>query len=78
VIVYGYPLIIGIYVDDCLVIGKETQISQLIAELKENGFNLKIENNLKDYLSCCVIEDEKRIFNPPTPFNQQLASKVWK
>jgi hypothetical protein len=34
------------------------QINQLIVELKENGFNLKIENNLKDYLSCCVIEDE--------------------
>ena len=54
-------IIIGVYVDDCLVIGKETQIRQLIAELKENGFNLKIENNLKDYLSCRVIEDEKRI-----------------
>jgi hypothetical protein len=33
----------------------------LIVELKENGFNLKIENNLKDYLSCRVIEDKKRI-----------------
>jgi predicted HAD superfamily phosphohydrolase YqeG len=31
-----------------LVIGKETQISQLIVELKENGFNLQIENNLKE------------------------------
>jgi Reverse transcriptase (RNA-dependent DNA polymerase) len=51
-------LIIRIYVDDCLVIGKEPQINQLIVELKENGFNLKIENNLKDYLGCCVIEDK--------------------
>jgi Reverse transcriptase (RNA-dependent DNA polymerase) len=71
-------IIIGIYVDDCLVIGKETQISQLIVELKEIGFNLRIENNLKDYLSCGVIEDKKTNFNPPTPFNQQLASKVRK
>jgi Reverse transcriptase (RNA-dependent DNA polymerase) len=54
-------IIIGVYVDDCLVIGKETQISQLIVELKENGFNLKIENNHKDYLSCRAIEDKKRI-----------------
>jgi hypothetical protein len=54
-------LIIGVYVDDCLVIGKETQISQLIVELKENGFSLKIENNLKDYLSCSIIKDKKRI-----------------
>jgi hypothetical protein len=52
-------LIIGIYVDDSLVIGKETQISQLIVELKENELNLKkLENNLKDYLSCCVIEEK--------------------
>jgi Reverse transcriptase (RNA-dependent DNA polymerase) len=51
-------LIIGIYIDDCLVIGKELQINQLIVELKENGFSLRIENNLNDYLSCCVIEDE--------------------
>jgi hypothetical protein len=48
----------GIYVDDCLVIGREPQINQLIVELKENGFNLKIENYLKDYLSCCVIENK--------------------
>jgi hypothetical protein len=27
--------------------------------LKENGFNLKIEYKLTDYLSCCVIEDAK-------------------
>jgi hypothetical protein len=25
--------------------------------LKASGFNLKVESNLKDYLSCCVIED---------------------
>jgi hypothetical protein len=47
-----------ICVDDCLVIGKEPQINQLIVELKENGFKLEIENNLKDYLGCRVIEDK--------------------
>ena len=50
---------IGIYVDDCLVVGKEMQIQELIVALKENGFNLKIEYNLTDYLSCRVIEDVK-------------------
>jgi hypothetical protein len=50
---------IGIYVDDCLVVGKEMHIQEFIVALKENGFNLKIEYNLTDYLSCCVIEDEK-------------------
>ena len=52
-------LLIGIYVDDCLVVGKERDIDHLIVALKENGFNLKIENNLTDYLSCRVIEDVK-------------------
>jgi hypothetical protein len=32
----------------------------LIVELKENAFNLRIENNVTDFLSCLVIEDEKR------------------
>jgi hypothetical protein len=29
----------------------------LIVELKDNIFNLTVENNLTDYLSCCVIKD---------------------
>jgi hypothetical protein len=45
-------IMIGIYVDDCLVIGKHDKIYELIVELKTSGFNLKIENNLTDYLSC--------------------------
>jgi hypothetical protein len=48
---------IGIYVDDCLVVGKEDQIQELIQDLKASGFNLKVESSLNDYLSCCVIED---------------------
>jgi hypothetical protein len=40
-------------------VGKEMQIQELIVALKENGFNLKIEYNLTDYLSCRVIEDVK-------------------
>jgi hypothetical protein len=39
---------IGIYVDDSLVVGKEMHIQELIVALKENGFNLKIEYNLTD------------------------------
>ena len=38
---------------------RELQIEKLIVELKENGFNLKIENKLKDYLSCRAVEDLK-------------------
>jgi hypothetical protein len=32
-------ILIFIYVDDCLVIGKEERIQWLIVELKRNGFN---------------------------------------
>jgi hypothetical protein len=50
-------IIIRIYVDDCLVVGKEDHIQEVIQGLKANGFNLKVESSLKDYLSYRVIED---------------------
>jgi hypothetical protein len=50
-------LMIGIYLDDYLVIGKLTQIKELIVRLKEIGFNLKIENHFTNYLSCQLIEN---------------------
>jgi Reverse transcriptase (RNA-dependent DNA polymerase) len=45
-------MIIGIYVNDCLVLGKEQDINKLIVDLELKGFSLKVERNLKDYLSC--------------------------
>jgi hypothetical protein len=39
---------IRIYVDDCLVVGKEDQIKEVIQVLKASGFNLKVESSLKD------------------------------
>jgi Reverse transcriptase (RNA-dependent DNA polymerase) len=53
-------MIIGIYVDDCLVLGKEQDINKLIVDLELKGFSLKVETNLKDYLSCRVIEDNNK------------------
>jgi Reverse transcriptase (RNA-dependent DNA polymerase) len=50
-------ILIGIYVDDCLVIGKENQISMLINNLKNGGFNIKITQNLTDYLSCQILDN---------------------
>jgi hypothetical protein len=47
---------IGIYFDDCFVVGKEDHIQEVIQGLKASGFNLKVESGLKDYLSCHVIE----------------------
>jgi hypothetical protein len=36
-------IIIGIYVDDCLIIGMEKSINHLFDELKNHEFNLKVE-----------------------------------
>jgi hypothetical protein len=39
-------MIIGIFVDDCLVLGKEQDINKLIVDLELKGFSLKVESNL--------------------------------
>jgi hypothetical protein len=49
-------MLIGIYVDDCLVLGKEKDINKLIVDLELKGFSLKVERNLKDYLRCRIIK----------------------
>jgi Reverse transcriptase (RNA-dependent DNA polymerase) len=54
--VVNHLLIVGIYVDDCLIIGKETSVSNLLDELKNYEFNLKIEKDVVEYLSCCIVE----------------------
>jgi hypothetical protein len=40
---------IGIYVDDCLIIGKESSISNLIKEFKKHKFSLKIEKDAQEF-----------------------------
>ena len=55
----NHMLIVGIYVDDCLIIGKESSVSSLLEELKKHEFNLKIEKNVKEYLSCCIVETKE-------------------
>jgi hypothetical protein len=50
-------IIIGIYVNDCLIIEKEDSIECLIDELKYE-FNLKVERNVNEYLSCCIEESK--------------------
>jgi hypothetical protein len=81
----GKVIMIGIYVDDCLVVGKEEQIQEVIQGLKASGFNLKVESSLKDYLSCRVIEDLESksililqphlINNLEAKFGQEVFSK---
>jgi hypothetical protein len=57
--VVNHMLIIGIYVNDCLIIGKESSISNLLEELKKHEFNLKIEKDMVEYLSCHIVESKK-------------------
>jgi hypothetical protein len=81
----GKVIIIGIYVDDCLVFGMEDHIQEVIQGLKASGFNLKVESSLKDYLSCHVIEDLESksililqphlINNLEAKFRQEVCSK---
>jgi hypothetical protein len=52
-------IIIGIYVDNCLVIGKQKSISKLIEELKTYSFKLKIEEKVVDYLSYHFVDSER-------------------
>jgi hypothetical protein len=54
----NHMIIIGIYVDDCLIIGKYESIDCFIDELKKHEFNLKNETNLNEYLSCCIEESK--------------------
>jgi hypothetical protein len=54
----NHMMIIGIYVDDCLIIGKDKSIDCLIDELKKHEFNLKVEKKVNEYLSCCIEESK--------------------
>jgi hypothetical protein len=60
----NHMIIIGIYVDDCLIIGKDESIDCLIGELKKYEFILKVERNVNEYLSCCsTISKEIQIWS---------------
>ena len=43
---------IALYVDDCLCIGTRRALRKFAGELPKNGFTVKIEWNLMDYVSC--------------------------
>jgi hypothetical protein len=54
----NHMIIIGIYVDNRLIVGKEESIDCLIDELKKHEFNLKVERIMNEYLSCCIEESK--------------------
>ena len=47
----------AIYVNDCLTIGTDSAIDEVIESLKDYGFGLKVENNLTDYLNYEIFKD---------------------
>ena len=44
--------IIALYVDDCLLAGTESAMKDTINGMQRCGLTLKVENTLRDYLSC--------------------------
>jgi hypothetical protein len=50
-------VLMTIYVYECLTIGTDTAIDEVIKLLKDYGFGLKVENNLTDYPSCKIGQD---------------------
>ena len=51
---------VAIYVDDCLFIGHEKLINETILGIKKWGLEVKVENDLSDYLSCKIIFDKNK------------------
>ena len=51
---------VAIYVDDNLVIGPKEGIKKTIKMLNGKGLSLKIQDNLKDYLSCNFQVDHEK------------------
>ena len=52
---------IALYVDDNLIVGHPEAINEVIEDLRGAGLVLKVEDDLKDYLSCEIdfSEDKK-------------------
>jgi Reverse transcriptase (RNA-dependent DNA polymerase) len=48
-------VMVAVYVDNCLVVGSEEGIQDMINCLENCDFGLKIEDNLTDYLSCKIL-----------------------
>ena len=52
--------IIAIWVDDSLLVGHSRAIKQTIDDLKKEGFDLKLDGSLDDYLSCEITFDKEK------------------
>jgi hypothetical protein len=52
--------IVAIYVDDCLFVGNEELIQETVEGIKNWGLQVKIEDDLSDYLSCKILFSKDR------------------
>ena len=53
-------VLIGAYVDDNYTVGHEAAIKETIELIKKSGFNVTVEDELSDYLSCKIQFDKKK------------------
>lgn len=51
---------IAIWIDDSLLVGHPKAIQQTIEDLKREGFDLKLDGSLDDYLSCEITFDKNK------------------
>ena len=72
-------VLIALYVDDCLCIGHTKAINEAIHDLKEKGFTLKIEEELKDYLSCNIYmnEDQTKAWIQQCHLLDKIETTFW-
>jgi hypothetical protein len=73
-------IIIGIYIDDYLVVGKEDHIQEVVQGLKASGFNFKVESSLKDVIEdleskSILILQPHLINNLEAKFGQEVCNK---
>jgi hypothetical protein len=71
---------IGLYVDDCLCIGNTKMIDETIRLLTKEGLTLKVEDTLKDYLSCEILfaKDGKKAWIGQPHLMKNLIQKFGK
>jgi hypothetical protein len=52
-------ILVGIYVDDCMMIGSDEDIGEVIKGLKDQDLGLKVEDFLTDYFCKVIMNLEK-------------------
>ena len=51
----GKTVYMGVYVDDCLIVSTTEELDEVEDLIRKAGYNIKIEKELSDYLSCSIV-----------------------